>query len=320
MAMDERQRQIREGAGLEESRLNVEFIDFLKKWSSPALVVVALLALGYFGLQKLKEHRHQSLEAAFAELESAMDSASPTALLAVAENHAGQAAVAEMARLYAADVYLNSARAGLAPGATVDANGKPRDPADLLTPEQIEQQLARAAELYQAVVDRTSSMPDQVQHTIGGLYGLAAVAESRQKPDEARSYYQRIVSIAQEAGLPEDVARAQGRIDTLSQLTSLPRLYNSTDLAAGKLTPVSGPPGTSPFDIAPVGPIDVNAQPAGPAPATDAKTPDAPATPPAPAPTPAGDKPPVPAPAAPPAAEKPGEPAPSPPPTPPPGR
>ena len=40
--MDERQTQIRQGAGLEESRINTEFLDFLNKWSSPVLIVIGL--------------------------------------------------------------------------------------------------------------------------------------------------------------------------------------------------------------------------------------------------------------------------------------
>ena len=44
--MEERQTQIREGAGLEESKLNVEFIDWLQRWSTPILLLVAGAALG----------------------------------------------------------------------------------------------------------------------------------------------------------------------------------------------------------------------------------------------------------------------------------
>src|SRR5262245_7049428 len=99
--MDERQAQIREGAGLDEARLNVEFIEFLKKWSTPLLVIIALVALGYFGLQKLREARHAALTTAFTQLDAARTSGNPSGLLAVADEHNGQGAVPEIARLQA---------------------------------------------------------------------------------------------------------------------------------------------------------------------------------------------------------------------------
>ncbi len=43
--MDERQEQVQVGAGLQESRLNTDLINWLNKWGSHILSVVALIVL-----------------------------------------------------------------------------------------------------------------------------------------------------------------------------------------------------------------------------------------------------------------------------------
>ena len=55
--MDERQQQIKAGAGLEESRINQDLIDFLQKWGSWILMALAVAALAYAGLQWLERQR-----------------------------------------------------------------------------------------------------------------------------------------------------------------------------------------------------------------------------------------------------------------------
>ena len=64
--MDDRQTEIRAGAGLEDSRINKEFIDFLNKWSSPVIMVFAVAALVWAGLrwmeQKKLEKKYTALD------------------------------------------------------------------------------------------------------------------------------------------------------------------------------------------------------------------------------------------------------------------
>lgn len=230
--MDERQAQIREGAGLDEARLNVEFIDFLKKWSTPILVIIALIALGYYGLKKREEMRDAALAAAFTQLDAAREAGSPAGLLAVADEHRGQGAVSEIAELQAADVYLGSYRAGLREGAQVKPTGEPEDPSMILTDEERAKQLDKAAELYQKVVNDTTGKMDLVQHTIGGMYGLAAVAESRGKFDDAKREYEAIQTLARSADMPEHVELAKERLDTLGSLSTLPKLYAKAEIPA----------------------------------------------------------------------------------------
>src|SRR5437868_5931135 len=97
--MEDRQKQIREGAGLEESRLNTEFIDFLKKYSTPILVVIAVAAGGYAGFNYLQKQRDLARDHAFVQFEAALGSHNPKSLTAVADENSSRGAVAPMARL-----------------------------------------------------------------------------------------------------------------------------------------------------------------------------------------------------------------------------
>lgn len=276
--MDERQAQIREGAGLDEARLNVEFIDFLKKWSTPLLVIVAVIALGYFGWQKRREMKAAAVTNAFAQLEAASDAGNPAGLLAVADEHRAHGAVAEIAYLKAADIHLSSYRAGLAPGSRVTGDGTPENVADLLSDADRAKQLDRAGELFQWVLTETTGDMDQALHAIEAMYGLAAVAECRGKFDEARKQYEGIEALARTADMPDHVELAKRRIETLGTLASVPRLYAKSELPMPALPPelsptlIPVPAEDIPTPLAPAGDL----QPAGP-----------PVPEPAPAPTPA---------------------------------
>src|SRR3954466_11659733 len=66
--MDQRQAQIRERAGLEESRLNQEFIEWLRKWGTPMLLAVALLSVAYALRDKWHKAADDKLDNGFGEL------------------------------------------------------------------------------------------------------------------------------------------------------------------------------------------------------------------------------------------------------------
>ena len=113
--MDERQTKIREAAGLDESRLNTEFVEFLRKWGPIALGVLAVAALAFVGRNYLREQSVIRTDSAFLELESAQREGNPDVLLRVADTYAGERGVPHLARLQAADVLFQSARAGVSP-------------------------------------------------------------------------------------------------------------------------------------------------------------------------------------------------------------
>ncbi|MBX3404270.1 MAG: hypothetical protein KF699_12745 [Phycisphaeraceae bacterium] len=224
--MDERiQGNIKEGAGLDESRLNQDFIDWLRKWSTPILVVVAVLAGGYFLYGKYRTSRDAAMARAFAEYDAAVTSRNPASLLRVADEQSGKAAVPHLARLAAADLYLEAARTGIPAGMTLDPMGVLPDGVEFLTDAQKAEQLAKAAEQYGAVAQKTTGNRGMALHAIGALYGLASVAESRSEFDKAREHYTRLAEVATAAGFTIQAAAAKKRIETLDELRSMPRLY-----------------------------------------------------------------------------------------------
>jgi hypothetical protein len=259
METDKRQFEIKEGAGLEESRLNTEFVDFLKKWSTPVLVVLAAIALAYLGLRKYGEYKDQLRDTAWTELIDAQRSRAPATLLRVAEEHAGIDAVPLIARTEAADVFLLAATTGLAPGAELDAQSMaPKNPDDVLTAERREQMLAQAAEQFQKVADAASANARFALHEMVGYFGLAAVAESRERFDEAKAFLGRAGDAASRAGFPAHAQEAKRRAETMDQLRTVPRLFKESEVVtkpqppspgqislpgfpAGTLTPISPP-------------------------------------------------------------------------------
>lgn len=224
--MDERiQGSIKEGAGLDESRLNQDFIDWLRKWSTPILVVVAVLAGGYFLYGKYQTSRDVAMARAFADYDAALTSRNPASLLRVADEQSGKAAVPLLARLAAADLYLEAARTGIPPGMTLDPAGNLPEGVEYLTDSQKAEQLAKAAEQYNAVAQKTLGNRGMALHAIGALYGLGSVAESRGEFDKAREHYTRLAEVATRAGFTIQAEAAKKRIETLDDLRAMPRLY-----------------------------------------------------------------------------------------------
>jgi hypothetical protein len=272
MAIDDRQRQIREGAGLEESRLNVEFIDWLRKWSTPMLIVVAVGALGYVGYQKWEQAKVARVNEAFRALEevSASSNPSPMSLLDVATQYSDVRAVGVMARLRAADAYLAAVRRGVDPGQPIEADGKVRSDNDLMDDKERAANLDEASRLYRAVLEESSSRPGYVLHAIGAAYGLAAVAECRGDSAEAKAWYERVVEVSRKAGFPGHAAIAAKRLEHLTDRAAMPVLLSQAQLPklpwadekppeppvdavrqleAGQPEPSPSPPGAEPSPV-----------------------------------------------------------------------
>jgi hypothetical protein len=229
--MEERQTKIKAGAGLEESRYNVEFIDFLQKWSTPALMVIAIVVLGMFSYRKYTEYRTGKVERAFGELSASVESSSPNpeSLKILAIEFEGIRGVPVMARLAAADEYLRAARLNLRTGAKLEPDGTvPAE--ELLSPEDRTRYLSEAQQLYQAVLDQNAQDSARLIHAISAAYGLAAVAECKGEADAARRAYERVTQLAERAGFSEHIAAAKKRMDDLATLAAMPKLYVAAEL------------------------------------------------------------------------------------------
>jgi hypothetical protein len=303
MANEERRDlQIRERAGLEESLINQDFKDFLQRWGGPVLTCVAVLALGYFGYTKWQQRKQAATGSAFTALNQQLESENPSPdnLLAVALDHASTPGVAAAARLAAADAYLNIVRRGIMPGASLNPDGTLADPADALSADDREKNLSLAAENYKWVLENAANDPAKALDSIGALYGLAAVAESRGAMDEAKGYYERIIALSKPWGEGGHAKVAQQRIDSLPALAAMTAVPEKAMVPAPLNTapavpaaPVADLPaaglnlGGAAVESAPVTPVPVapNVAPAAepqpaPAPAPDAApAPEAPKKP-----------------------------------------
>lgn len=306
--MDKRQAQIRERAGLEESRLNVEFIEFLKKYSTPALVVIAVAAGGFVAYQRYTQGKIAKIDNAFYELETVGSSSSPSpdSLAQVAADFAGLRAVPALAYLEAGDAVMLNVQRGVREGATVKNDGTLEKAEDALSDADRTAYLARAEEFYNKALQEAQSPAARMPIRIGALFGLAAIAESRGDGEGAKSRYEQIVKLTDGSTWGVKATIAKERMGRLDSLKTPVRVVSKGDLPKlpGEDVPQlppglqNLPPGVTvepvaapPFATAPGGAPAPNA-PSGPQPQPQT-------TPPAPAPSDGGAAPGTPAPTAP---------------------
>lgn len=314
--LDKRQRDIKVGAGLEEARYNVEFIDFLQRWGPTVMLVIAATALGFWGLQKWRENRDSKQGAAFGELDQAVQTApgidvSPEVLIRIAEANQGQGSVPLMARLKAAEQWRTSAMKGYRTGATIDPKTRTvTNQDDVLTADGKKDYLEKAKAQYQIVVDQTIGNVAKATFTLTGYMGLAAVAESQGHVEDAKAAYKQAQDLADKALFPEYATLAKKRLENVEKyagpVTLLPEamvmswdrpvtitpapgpsLLDTTPLGTGQLNPGLGTPGTPDiFKLDTPGPLSPTPSPT-PTPAPETGSPAATAPSPAPSPAPA---------------------------------
>ena len=228
MAIDNRQQQITVGAGLQESRYSQDFIDLLKTYLAPTLMIVALVVLGFQGWKYWQNRQSQAQAAAFKDLDSATMSGNPMSLLRVAEDHIGQQSVEPLARLQAADILLESAISKTVPGAEFGPDGRVKNEADRLTDVQAGERLAQAETQYRKVLSDVGEVSGKEVLAIAGAFGLASVSEMRKAWDEARGSYERVIELSDRVGYktPSDIAKQ--RIASLEALKKSPELPSAS--------------------------------------------------------------------------------------------
>lgn len=242
--MDDRQTQIRQGAGLEESRINTDFIDFLNKWSSPVLIGLGLIGLGWAGLRYLDRKKTEKIDGGFAAYSDVVSGTnpSPASLRNIATEFDGVRSVPELALLDTVDIYLRAAIAGVEPGAEIDpVNGLPRQETDRLDEARTISYLQQARDLSQQVIAATSEDEGKRLLTIHAMMRLAAAQEGLGASTEAKSTYASIVSMAKVSGFPELATLAEARgnaVDAVAGGVVLP--------SQGALAPL---PGEQPVNI-----------------------------------------------------------------------
>lgn len=231
--MDDRQRQmqVKEGAGLENSRVNTEFVEFLRKWSTPVLLVLCGLSVVYLLYTRQQQASDARRNAAFMEMELTIGSGtpSPTALEDISRRYSDVGSVGLLTRLLAGDNRMRVAILGVEPTAMPDESG--RIPADGLLSDEARESYVRAAEAdYRWVYERSRGDIGKALLTISALYGLASVAESRFEIDAARGFYERVIELAERARFPAHAVAARGRIASLETAVVRRTLFSEDEL------------------------------------------------------------------------------------------
>ncbi len=234
--MDDRQRQVQVGAGLQESRLNTDLIRWLEQYSSWILGVLLAVVAVYFGWTRYEAWQAERLDTAFVAYDGARGQVgpdgvlqgSPENLLKIAREHDGAAAVWSLANLDAASIYLGAARRGLRPGADL-ANIKDEDS---LTAAQITEMARQADAIYSQVVARNKNSPRRAPIYFRALLGSASAALSLAETDRAREALTELVAVAQREGYTSQAAEAKTRLERLSSLAAAPRLYTDAEIPA----------------------------------------------------------------------------------------
>ncbi|MCK4871705.1 MAG: hypothetical protein KAS72_03165 [Phycisphaerales bacterium] len=241
--MDKRLEQIKEGAGLDESRLNEELIEFLKKHNDKFFLVILIAALGILGHRYWHQYQIGVENDAWAAYEEALVVGRPEALLQVAADHDGRPGLAIQALTDAADLYMQAVGLGLTVQATAAVNQNPGlvygamfgqdqenqlTEADELSDEERDGLLTEADDLYARIIEMAGDNAGMRVRALGGWFGRAAVAEARDDPEQATRCYKEIVD-----GAGEYVAlagRAERRIGDLDGLSRVPRLVEPEPL------------------------------------------------------------------------------------------
>ncbi len=235
--MDDRQQNIEVGAGLQESRINQELLDWLNKWGSWILTGVLIVVLAYLGYIKYQEYQANQRDTAFAAYMTARGiispagvlNGSPDNLLTLADEKTGIGAVSNLARLDAAEIYLGWARLGLATGAISDANLQPA-PADILSAEQEADLFTRAYDLFKRVAADTSANDAQSLLHLKAQWGMAASSVSLDEFDRAAQEYESARAFAETLGMPDLVASAERSISKIENWKTPLAVYPESEL------------------------------------------------------------------------------------------
>jgi hypothetical protein len=247
MALEQRQTQIETGAGLTESRLNRDFVDFLKKWSTPILLVIAAVVVGIWAFKQMREASRQKTVNAYTDLDvNLSQSVKPETMVQLATEHAGQGSVPHMARLAAADAWMMSAYRGLKPGAELEAGGKVKDAADVLDDAGIKDALSKANEQYNLVANATAGDAGKIILNLRAKFGLAAVAETMGNWDAAKGYLNEAQKLAESGGFPDKAKLAQARLATIDELKNTPTLIDADKV---KTNPAASTPSTTSLNL-----------------------------------------------------------------------
>lgn len=233
--MDDRQRQIQVGAGLQESRLNTDLIQWLEKYGTWVLSAVLVVVVVYVGWTRYSAWKLDKLDVGFEQYQAARVGVgadgvllgSPDNLLTVARENEGRGSISHLARLDAAEIYLGCVRRGLRPGSNINES----KPEDAISADETSQMIETARSLFEEVRSATAGRSQLAPLHLRSMWGLVAVAMSRNETDKAKTLLEEIEQVARRAKLDEQADKAKARIEAVSTISAPTALLSDADLA-----------------------------------------------------------------------------------------
>ena len=219
---------------LTESKINEDFLDWLKTKGPTWLLIVLLSVAGWLALVRWNQHKQDHFTEGWSTLFKAQ---LPIEFEEVAINFADIPGISRAANLKAADTYLQAVVSGLLIGSDLTSFVP-----ETLDSQQREEYLNKANRIYQQIIDEDDETLATTLIIVAALNGKAAVAESKGEVEQAQKYYQQAAKRAEEH-YPNLALRARARAETVPQYAveiTLPKTEDlPTPAPAEKLAPVA---------------------------------------------------------------------------------
>ncbi|MHC4811038.1 MAG: hypothetical protein ACYTEV_11840 [Planctomycetota bacterium] len=244
---DVRLEEVRQ-SDLSESRVNEDFLEWLKTKGMNYLLVALAALVGFLWWVRFQEGRDEKRDTAWVQYANAANATAGPELL---EQVAATPAVAEvdgiasLARINAAERYLQAVLAGRQLRSEMVTDAADAEPAPLDEATRATY-LDRADTLYAAVVTADDGSDGMMIHAWTALNGRASVAEARADGEAAATLYEQAAARV-EGWYPELAARSRAFAETAGRFSDPVTLPPASEIRTANATaprprPVSGDP------------------------------------------------------------------------------
>jgi len=211
-------------ADVSESNVNEEFVLWMKKKGPSYLLVFMLVVVGYLFYVRYQQGQDaHRVEAWNAYLEARV-SGLPASHEDVAQSYADVDSIEALGILSAADTYLQSVILNRTVGSNANIS-------TTLTEEDRIFYLQKAASLYASIVANDDTTIATTLLVVSGLSGQAAVAEAQGNVEEAKFFYEAVISRVGDH-YPALVLQAKSRLETVDLLATSIELPTDIEVTA----------------------------------------------------------------------------------------
>ncbi|MDE1038396.1 MAG: hypothetical protein OR996_06090 [Phycisphaerales bacterium] len=211
-------------ADISESNVNEDFVHWLKTKGPNYLLIIMIVIAGMLWWQNYQRGEDQYQAEAWSAYAEAASTGLPASLEDVAQVHADVDALQELGLLSAADLYLK---------AVINNNtvGNNEATTTILTADERSFYLDKADALYAELIKNDDNSDSITLFVVSGMFGRAAVAESKGDTENAKHYYELILARASDV-FPGLSTQAKYRIETLDTLTDAIVLPTDAEVTA----------------------------------------------------------------------------------------